>query len=126
MAKIKKKEVSGIEYANAVGKTTYLMLEWKSWKDELPKSGANIYVILMDHPIYVPVYAQYLDYTLGQNGTSNKPIRFQEVRFPGSTLPDLFFKSNEAEKHLHAWAYALLVDEKSPFLSMVPDTNFEY
>lgn len=109
------KEIIDEIYAEAVGKITFLKLEWKDWKKELPKSGSNIYVILKSEDRFLPIYAEYLDYELDPLYGRH---RFQEVRFPGSRLPELYLGSKDAEEYLHAWAYALLIDEKNPFAKL--------
>lgn len=114
--KSSKNKLQNEEYAEAIGKTTFLKLEWKSW-DEPPKSGSNIYVILKGDDGYVPVYGEYLDYQLDPvpGDVGRKPHMFREVRFPGSMLNELYIGSEEAKKHLYAWAYALLVVKGKPF-----------
>lgn len=96
-----------MDLANMVGKKTFLELEWKSWKKELPPAYCQIFVILRLDKGYFPVTAEFLD-----------PENFKVVKFDDFTLPDCYLESNEGWR-LHAWAKLKRIDapatsKKSP------------
>jgi hypothetical protein len=96
-----------MEFANVIGTTTFLKLDWKSWKDELPPAYQQIFVILRLDKGYYPVTAEFLD-----------PKNFKVVKFDDFTLPDCYLESKEGWR-LHAWAKLKKIDapldsQKSP------------
>jgi hypothetical protein len=97
--KKKSKMVDG-HWANAVGQTTLLRIDWKSWKDEMPKSGRDIIVICRYEDGYSPLHAEYWDERLspGPNG------RFQSVKFRDSGMPRIFLNDENWDKMV-AWGY---------------------
>jgi hypothetical protein len=87
-----------MEFANVVGNTIFLKLEWKSWEDELPPAYEQIFVILRLDKGYYPLTAEFLD-----------PENFKYVKFDDPRIPDCYLDSNEGWR-LHAWAKLKRID----------------
>lgn len=100
-----KKAIINPEFANPVGKSSLLRIDWKSWKDECPKNGTSIWVILKFTNGYVPVTGTYLDHTLPASSDGHFPeTRWRSVKFDDFEYPDIFVGMRDKnEKRMIAW-----------------------
>jgi hypothetical protein len=98
---MKKSKLENAEYAKSVGKSTFLKLNWVSWKT-LPKSHQKIFVILRLDKGYYPMTAIYCDEILPTNG-SLKKSHWRIVKFDECLIPEIYLGSKD-EKRLIAWA----------------------
>lgn len=92
------------------GKTTFLRLDWKDWKEKQPKSGQRVYVILRLERAYLSLTGIYLDEILPANGPFIAS-RWQRVEFDDPQIPDTFLESEE-DWWLIAWAVPKIVKIK--------------
>jgi hypothetical protein len=99
MKKVSKKLV-GAEFADAIGKTTVLALEWKDWEKELPESGDRVYIISKLEDGFYPVTGIYFDEIIPASGTFKKS-RWQTVRIDDGPMVIL---GGEDANRLIAWA----------------------
>ena len=97
-----KKKLEGMEWSKMIGKTTLLRVDWKSFKDELPKHGEDIVVILKCKDGYGPFHAEYI-----KDDKNWSRTRFREPAFP-----DIYMDSKEY-KRMVSWGRFKVVKQKT-------------
>ena len=85
------KKLTDSFWSKAVGQSTLLRIDWKSFNDEMPKSGQDIFVIVKFSDGYSPLHAEYLD------GDGFKWLRFRD-----SSMPHVYHGSDDW-KRMIAW-----------------------
>ena len=102
--KTKKQEISNIDFADAVGKSSLLRIDWKSW-DTLPENGMDIWVVVRLDKGYYPFTATYHDEIIPN--TDNFPeTRWRQIKFHDFEMPDVFVGLYHEDKNferLIAW-----------------------
>lgn len=91
--------MKGTKWRKAVGQSSLVRIDWKSFDDEIPKSGDNILVVYKFVDGYAPIHAEFLDYADSDIDAMKK---FKEVRFREAFLGPIFLGSSQA-KRLIAW-----------------------
>jgi hypothetical protein len=100
-----KKKLENFAFSRAVGKSTLLRIDWKDWNKELPKSGAQIWVVIRLENGFYPVQGTYWDETLPASADGKFPSsRWQSVKFTDYGVPEIYLRSKE-QKRLRAWGY---------------------
>ena len=105
MKRKNKSKLRGAHLAKKVGTTSYIKVEWKSWKKELPPRGEKIFVIVRLTNGYFPILAEYLEWTSDARTYGNKtiePVTFRSVRFDDISMPEIYLGSPD-QKRLIAW-----------------------
>ena len=92
---MKKKPLENVEFAEAIGKSTLLRIDWLDWKKEQPKNGEDVWVVVKLENGYYPVRGTYFDETFFKS-------RWRSVKFFDAGIPDIFLKS-EDDNRLIAW-----------------------
>lgn len=97
--------IENADLAKAVGKSTLLQIDWKSWKKELPPPGLRVFVVLELEKGYYPVPATFYDETIPASKDGYFPAtRWQQVKFDDSQFPDIFWNCKDENKNrLIAW-----------------------
>ena len=101
----KKKELENPDFVRAVGKSSLLRIDWKSWK-EMPKSGDKIWVILRLKKGYYPVTGTYFDEVIPASKDGHFPAsRWKQIKFDDFGIPDIFVgpSHDKNQKRLVAW-----------------------
>jgi len=106
MPKKKNPKVKNPEFLKAVGQSSILRIDWKSW-DTYPKSGEKIWVIVRLDKEVVPVTGTYFDETFPASADGHFPeTRWRSVRFDEFGFPDTFVGPDHSDKNakrLVAW-----------------------
>jgi len=107
MKRKNKSKLQGAHLAKKVGTTSYIKVEWKSWKKELPPRGEKIFVIVRLTNGYFPILAEYVEWTSeirndGKYKAIIKPVTFRSVRFDDISMPEIYLGSPD-QKRLIAW-----------------------
>lgn len=110
----KKTKLEGEHLPKLIGKTSYLKVDWKSWKKELPPKDQHIWIIIHLQNGYYTVLGEYFEeaipYGCDQKGNMVIPPRvFRQVRFSDQSIPDVFLGSKD-EKRLIGWGEMDKVD----------------
>jgi hypothetical protein len=101
-----KKKLQYPELKNCIGKSTFLQLHWRDWKNEQPKIGQRIYVVVQLPTGYLPKTGVYLGGVL-----SKTP--WHQIKFDTCGLPELFLGSKDTRRVI-AWA---IPDPVEPILN---------
>ena len=101
---MKKKEIVNLDFARAVGKSSLLRIDWKSWKTEMPKSGQDIWVVLRMSNGYSVLTGTYFDEVIPARGPF-KESRWKQIKFHDGMSEMLVGKeyADKNQKRLVAW-----------------------
>ena len=94
--KTTKKKLENLHFLKKAGTTSYLKVEWKSFKKELPPTNEVVWVIIRLTNGYYTTLGEYIK----DRGDSD--MDFDRIRFYGEFLPETFIKSKDG-KRLIAW-----------------------
>ena len=100
-----KKAQDNPDFKFAVGKSSILRIDWKSW-DEFPESGQDIWVVLRLKNGFYPVTGTYFDEVIPASKEGNFPeTRWRSVKFHDFGIPEIYVgKHHDAnQKRLIAW-----------------------
>lgn len=102
----KKPKVKNPDFLKAVGQSSILRIDWKSW-DTYPRSGEDIWVIVRLDKEVIPVTATYFDEIISTSEDGHSPkTRWRSVKFTDYGFPDTFVGPNHKDKNfkrLIAW-----------------------
>lgn len=96
-----------LDFANPVGKSSILRIDWKSFKTEMPKKSQDIWVILKVRNGYIVAMGTYFDEVIPASKNGNFPeTRWKQIKFHDFGIPDILVGkeySDKNQKHLVAW-----------------------
>lgn len=95
--------MEGTKWSKAVGQSSLLRVDWKSFDEELPKFGEDIVVIFKFKDGYGPLHAEYIC-----DGTENSA--WKEVRFREPFIGPIYSGSKQW-KDMIAWGRFKVVIE---------------
>jgi len=102
------KELPNNDFLKAVGKSSILRIDWKSW-NELPNSGCRIWIVVRLDKEVVVVTGTYFDETIPASKDGHFPeTRWRQVKFDEFGFPDTFVGPDHRDKNakrLVAWGY---------------------
>lgn len=102
----KKPKVKNADFLKAVGQSSVLRIDWKSW-DTLPQSGQKIWIVVRLNKEVVVLTGTYFDETLPASKDGHFPkTRWRQVKFDEFEFPDVFVGSYHRDKNakrLVAW-----------------------
>ena len=81
--------------AKKAGTTSYLKVDWISFKKKRPPVNETIFIILRLRNGYYPVLGEYRKENIST-------IKYESIHFLSSLIPEIFFGTKD-EKRLIAW-----------------------
>jgi hypothetical protein len=97
-----KRKLKNQDFSRSVGKSSLIRIDWKSWTEEVPQSGQDIWVVVKLEKGYYPVTGYYVDHTIPPTKGFPKGSRWISVRFHEFGIPEIF-KGSRDWKRLIAW-----------------------
>jgi hypothetical protein len=105
--KRKQKTENNADFANPVGKSSILRIDWKSFKKEMPESGQSIWVVLKAKNGYHVVTGTYFNEVIPASKDGHFPeTTWKQIKFNDFGIPDILVGkeySDKNQKHLVAW-----------------------
>ena len=103
----KTKKIENADFANPVGKSSIIRIDWKSFKKEMPKSGQDIWVVLKVSNGYMVATGTYFNEVIPASKDGNFPdTTWKQIKFHDFGLPDILVGKEYADKNqkrLVAW-----------------------
>lgn len=103
----KNKKLENSDFARAVGKSSILRIDWKSFKKETPKSGQDLWVVLKVRNGYLIATGTYFNEVLPASKDGHFPATtWKQIKFHDFGIPDILVGKEYADKNqkrLVAW-----------------------